>query len=187
MPLVATTETVRGGSVDAPGRGAPFPNKGVVGSCIRYHSIDNTSRNDDVIALLIRQRTEHRLKLAGTLVDKDQIVAVRILIEVRHRLNRSTQRDADVVVQQEHLSTSNRISTRRKVMRLDVVMLQRLDVEDLDLRRGQRLEVLGLRGEVDVVQRRRNPRKPFSPKDLLRVKRPIRLPKLRMPLMWNRT
>src|SRR4029453_10937055 len=63
---------------------------------LRREAVGRSARDDDVVALLVREVAEDRLQRAPTLVDEDDLVALAVAVEELHRLGRAAKLDLDV-------------------------------------------------------------------------------------------
>src|SRR5204863_354174 len=68
------------------------------------------ARDDDIVALAVRQIAVDRLEDARALVDEDDLVALAVPVEELHRLVRPAERDLDVRVPHQQAPSADRVA-----------------------------------------------------------------------------
>src|SRR5436853_274658 len=88
----------------------------------RVEAIRRPARNDDVVALLVRDVAEDGLQRPRSLVHEDDLVALAVAEEVVHALGRAAEGDLDVVVPHQEAATGDLVSFGLGVERLEVTV-----------------------------------------------------------------
>src|SRR5947208_11819597 len=136
-------------------------------------TVGRPARDDDVVAVLVRDVAEDRLERARALVDEDDFVALAVAEEVVHLLLRAAEGDLDVVVPHQHAAAGELVAFRVDAVGLEVAMRMRVrnPLVTLDL-----LEVADSHhaaGRLEVVQDRLQPDETLHPHDLFGQERSV--------------
>ncbi len=149
-------------------------------------AVDRPARDDDVVALLVRQLAEHRLERPVAFVDEDALVALAVPEEVVHLLGGAAERDLDVVVPHQDAAAGDLVAFRVDPVGVEMAVRVRFGNPLVALDLLERAELLDTARALEVVQDRLHPGEALQAHDLFGQERPV-VPKLRMPLPGHRT
>ena len=117
-------------------------------------AVGRAARDDDVVALGVRQVAEDRLERARALVDEDHLVALAVAEEVVHRPGRAAERDLDVVVPHQQAAAGDLVALGLGVERLEVQVPVLLGHPLLALDRLEAAELHDAARRLEVVEDR---------------------------------
>src|SRR6059058_786976 len=120
----------------------------------RVEAIRRPARNDDVVALLVRDVAEDGLQRPRSLVHEDDLVALAVAEEVVHALRRPAERDLDVVVPHQEPAPRDLVALGLGVEGLEVPMRVLLRHPLLALDRLEAAELHDAARRLQVVQDR---------------------------------
>jgi hypothetical protein len=136
-------------------------------------AVRRAARDDEIVAVLVREVAEDRLERAGAFVDEDALVALAVPEEGLHPLGRAAERDLDVVVPHQEPSAADRVAAGRDVGGLEVPVRVRVGHPLVALDRLERAELLDAAGRLEVVQDRLHPGEALHAHDLLGQERAV--------------
>ena len=140
---------------------------------VRHEAVRRPTRDDDVVAVLVRHVPEGRLDGATSLVDEDHLVAFAVSEEVVHRAVRPAERDLDVVVPHERPTSRDLVALGRNVVRVLKPVRVGLGNPLLAHDRRERAELLDAAGRLEVVEDRLVPCEALEAHDLLGQEPPV--------------
>src|SRR6266851_4291796 len=140
---------------------------------LRLEAVGGAARDDDVVAVLVRDVAEDRLERAGARVHEHNLVALAVAKEVVHALCRTAKGDLDIVIPHQRLAAGDLVALGIDVVRLEVSVCVRVrnPFVALDL-----LEVADLHHatrRLKVVQDRLHPDEALHAHDLLGQERSV--------------
>ena len=139
----------------------------------RLEAVRRAARDDDVVALGVREVAEDRLERARALVDEDHLVALAVAEEVVHRAGRPAERDLDVVVPHQQAAAGDLVAGGLGVERLEVQVPVLLRHPLLALDRLEAAELHDAAGRLEVVEDRLVAGEPLEAHHLLGEERPV--------------
>src|SRR5262245_15959061 len=140
---------------------------------LREEPVDRPARDDDVVALPVRQRAEGGLELARALVDEDHLVALAVLVERALLAHRPADGDLHVVVPHQEPATVDRAALRLDVLRVHQVPRVSVGHPLLPRDRRELAQLLDAAGGLEVVEDRLVAREALVAHDLLGQERPV--------------
>jgi len=93
---------------------------------LRLEPVGGAARDDDVVAVLVRNVAEDRLECAGAFVHEHDLVALAVAEEVVHLLLRARERDLDVVIPHQQAAAGDLVALCVDVVRLEVAVCVRV-------------------------------------------------------------
>ena len=163
-----------------------FDKENAVVSGVEFHLVNGSPWDDEVIAGREGELAKAAVQGAGTFVDEQHLVGLGILVEViLHRLLWSCHSDRTIVVDEKDLAAVEEVCLRSNI-ETEVGPVFDIDIGDhlgayIDaftnrFYQGRRIEVIDVR--VDIG-------KSLGTDQFFRIEGAIRLPELRMALMWD--
>jgi len=140
---------------------------------LRTEAIRRAARDDEVVALFVRDVAEDRLERAAAFVDEHDLVALAVAEEVVHLLLRSAERDLDVVVPHQNAPPGDLVAFRADVVRLEVAVRMRVRHPLVALQLLEAADFHHAAGRLKVVQDRLHPDEALHAHDLLGQERPV--------------
>ena len=150
----------------------------------RVEPIRRPARNDDVVALLVRDVAEDRLERPRALVHEDDLVALAVAEEVVHALRRPAEGDLDVVVPHQQAAPGDLVAVGLGVEGLEVAVRVLLRHPLVALDRLEAAELHDAARRLEVVQDRLVPGEPLEAHHLFGEERAV-VAKLDVPLARN--
>src|SRR5438874_3421145 len=140
---------------------------------LRPEAVGRPARDDDVVAVLVRDVAEDRLERPGALVDEDDFVALAVAEEVVHLLLRAAEGDLDVVVPHQHAAAGDLVAFRVDAVGLEVAMRMRVRNPLVTLHLLEVADLHHAAGRLEVVQDRLHPDETLHPHDLFGQERSV--------------
>ena len=146
----------------------------------------DSAMDDEIIAFAEGKITVYRLEHARPFAHVNQLVGLRVPVEMRVVLVRLDVQHRDVLIEQERNAIERRAPAFFYARGEEMPVMQRLIGVGFELHLAHPPHRLHRRRRMDVIQERRRSRKPLVPHQLLGVQSAVGLSERDVPLSRNR-